>query len=78
MEATYNRYQSLEKQVKAYEESYRINEIRFNNGVSNFLNYVTSKNNLDNAKVNAVNSKYEYLLRVKVLDYYRGDGFNDL
>ncbi|MCT4630497.1 TolC family protein [Winogradskyella sp.] len=72
MEAVYNRYLSLEKQVKAYEESYRINEIRFNNGVSNFLNYVTSKNNLDNAKINMANAKYEYLLRVKVLDYYRG------
>ena len=72
MEAVYNRYQSLERQVTAYEESYRINEIRFNNGVSNFLNYVTSKNNLDNAKVNLTNAKYEYLLRVKVLDYYRG------
>jgi len=72
MEAVYNRYQSLERQVSAYEESYRINEIRFNNGVSNFLNYVTSKNNLDNAKVNLTNAKYEYLLRVKVLDYYQG------
>jgi len=72
MEAAYNRYQSLLKQVDAYKESYRVNEIRFNNGVSNFLNYVTSKNNLDNAKVNLANAKYEYLLRVKVLDYYRG------
>jgi outer membrane protein len=72
MQAVYERYQSLQKQVDAYEESYRINEIRFNSGVSNFLNYVTSKNNLDNAKVNLVNAKYEYLLSVKVLDYYRG------
>lgn len=72
MEAVYNRYQSLQKQVNAYEESYRINEIRFNNGISNFLNYVTSKNNLDNAKVNLANAKYEYVLRVLVLDYYRG------
>lgn len=75
MEAVYNRYQSLLKQVDAYQESYRINEIRFNNGVSNFLNYVTSKNNLDNAKINLANAKYEYLLRVKVLDYYRGNIF---
>lgn len=72
MQAAYNRYQSFQKQVDAYQESYRINEIRFNNGVSNFLNYITSKNNLDNAKVNLANAKYEYLLRVKVLDFYRG------
>lgn len=73
MEAAYNRYQSLQKQVEAYEESYRVNDIRFNNGVSNFLNYITSKNNLDNAKVNLANAKFEYALRVKVLDYYRGN-----
>ncbi|TYA92361.1 TolC family protein [Seonamhaeicola marinus] len=73
MEAVYNRYQSLQKQVEAYKESYRINEIRFNNGVSNFLNYITSKNNLDNAKVNLANTKYEYLLLTKILNYYKGD-----
>jgi outer membrane protein len=72
METAFKRHESLLKQVDAYQESFRINEIRFNNGVSNFLNYVTSKNNLDNSKVNLTNSKYEYLLRVKVLDYYRG------
>ncbi|WP_296380911.1 TolC family protein [Winogradskyella sp.] len=72
MEVVYKRHQSLLKQVEAYQESYRINDIRFKNGVSNFLNYITSKNNLDNAKVNLTNAKYEYLLRTKVLDYYRG------
>ena len=75
MVAAYGRYQSLLKQVEAYEESYRINEIRFNNGVSNFLSYVTSKNNLDASRVNLENAKYDYLLRVKVLDYYRGINF---
>ena len=78
MEAVYKRYNSFLSQVEAYKESYRINDIRFKNGVSNFLNYITSKNNLDNAKVNLANAKYDYLLRVKVLDYYRGteDRFN--
>ncbi|WP_225034922.1 TolC family protein [Winogradskyella sp. SM1960] len=77
MEAVYKRYQSLEKQVEAYKESYRINDIRFKNGVSNFLNYITSKNNLDNAKVNLANAKYEYVLHTKVLDYYRGIVFGN-
>ncbi|GAB5398474.1 MAG: TolC family protein [Aureisphaera sp.] len=73
MEAAFNRCRSLENQVTAYQESYRINEIRFNNGVSNFLNYITSKNNLDNAKINLTNAKFDYWLRVKILDYYRGE-----
>ncbi|MCK0109987.1 TolC family protein [Flavobacteriaceae bacterium S0825] len=73
MNASYMRYQSLVKQVEAFNESYRINEVRFNNGVSNFLAYITSKNNFDNAKTNLANAKYEYLLLVKILEYYRGN-----
>ncbi len=73
MQAAFKRHNSLRRQVEAFEESYRINEIRFNNGASNFLAFITSKNNLDNAKTNLINSKYEYFLRVKVLEFYRGE-----
>lgn len=75
MEAAFSRYQSLQKQVEAFEKSFDVNKIRFNNGVSNYLSYITSKNNLENAKVNLSNAKYAYLLRVKVLEYYRGQVF---
>ncbi len=72
MESAFNRYHILLEQVIAFEESYRINEVRFNNGVSNIVEYISSKNNMDGAKINLNKAKYEYLLRVKILDYYRG------
>ncbi|MEO6348179.1 MAG: TolC family protein [Aquaticitalea sp.] len=72
MEAAFKRYTVLEQQQEAFAESFRINEIRFNNGVSNIIEYITSKNNLDAARLNLSNAKYEYLLRQKILDYYRG------
>ena len=72
MEAAFNRFQALQEQVGAYEESFRVNEIRFNNGVSNVVEYIISKNNMDSARLNLSMAKYEYLLRTKVLDYYRG------
>jgi len=75
MKAAHKRHKSLLNQVEAFKESYRVNDIRFNNGASNFLAYITSKNNLDNAKTNLANAKYEYLLRVKILEYYRGNVF---
>ncbi|WP_142783829.1 TolC family protein [Changchengzhania lutea] len=75
MEAAYLRHQSLLNQVEAFGESFRINSLKFNSGISNFLAYITSKNNLDNAKTNLATAKYEYLLRVKVLEYYRGNMF---
>lgn len=73
MMAAFSRYEILQGQVDAYEESFRINEIRFNSGVSTIVEYTISKNNLDNARINLANARYEYLLRVKVLDYYRGE-----
>lgn len=72
MESAYDRYHILLEQVKAYEESFRVNEVRFNNGVSNIVDYITSKNNMDASRLNLNITKYEYLLRVKILDYYRG------
>ena len=72
MESAHSRYHILINQVMAYEESFRINEVRFNNGVSNIVDYITSKNNMDSSRLNLNKTKYEYLLRVKVLDYYRG------
>jgi outer membrane protein len=67
-----DRYKIYKEQVTAYSESYRVNEIRFNSGVSNVVDYIISKNNLDNAKINLANARYEYIFRTKILDYYRG------
>ena len=72
MQAAYENYYILQEQVQSYEESYRVNEIRFENGVSNIVEYIISKNNLDASRINLANAKYEFLIRVKILDYYRG------
>lgn len=73
MQAAYKNLKVLQDQVEAYLASYQVNEIRFTNGVSNFVEYIISKNNLDRARINLANAKYEYLIRVKVLEYYRGN-----
>lgn len=72
MSTTFERYKSLLEQVNFYRESFRAAEIRFNEGVGTPIDYLTAKNNLDRANSNFIISKYEYLLRTKVLDYYQG------
>jgi outer membrane protein len=72
METAFEKLDILSAQVDAYKESFRINEFRFINGVSNIVEYTISKNNLDNAEIGLSNVKYEYIFRIKVLDYYRG------
>lgn len=72
MQASYQNYHLLQQQVKAYRKSYEVNEVRFSNGVSNFVEYIISKNNLDRARISMANARYEYLIRTQILEYYRG------
>ena len=72
MNAAYERYELLQQQTEAYQESMRINDVRFTNGVNNSVDYIISKNNLENARINLNNVKYEYLLQTKLLDYFKG------
>ena len=69
---TYKRYTVLQSQAAAYAESFRIAGIRFENGVINSAEYLIAKNNLDRTNANIITTKYEYLLRMKVLDFYMG------
>ena len=41
-------------------------------GVGTSIDYLTAKNNLEQARINMIIAKYDYLLRCKVLDYYQG------
>ena len=72
-EAAFLRYKLVEDQEEAFEASFHINETRFNLGVSTSVDYIISKNKLDNVRINLANLKYEYVLRTQVLEYYRGN-----
>jgi outer membrane protein len=72
MTATYNRYTIINQQVSAFQASFNAAEKRFTEGVIHSVDYLIVKNNLDRANANLVNAQYDYLLRIKVLDFYRG------
>ena len=72
MTTAYERYTLLKEQIDYSKESFRINEVRFNAGVSNIVDYILSKNKREQNLVNLSTAKYEYLLNVKILEYYRG------
>jgi len=67
-----NSYKALNNQVDAYKESFRIAELKFNAGAVNSDFYVLAKNYLDQSNINLIVSRYNYVLRTKVLDYYQG------
>jgi outer membrane protein len=72
MTAAYKKYSVLQKQVSDFEEAFKIGEVRFNAGASNQVEYLIAKNNVDNAKINLIIARYDYILRTKILDYYQG------
>ncbi len=72
MSSASDRYKAITDQVAAFSESFRAAEIRFNEGVFNSVEYLTVKNSIDRANINLINSKYDYVLRMKVLDYFEG------
>lgn len=65
------RYSALQNQVRALEESFRAAESRFSVGSLNALDYNISKTNLDRAKSNLIQAKYDYVFRIKILDFYQ-------
>jgi outer membrane protein len=76
MNNSWQRYKVLQEQVAAYAESFRAAEVRFNAGVGTLVtysvDYLLAKNRLDQANLNLVVARYDYVLRTKVLDFYNG------
>ena len=66
------RYKTLLDQVNSFTESFRAADTRFKAGVGNSIDYLTAKNNLDRSNINLINAKYDFVLRMKILDYYKG------
>jgi outer membrane protein len=65
------RYSATQTQANALEKSFKAIAARFNAGASTFIDYTLSKTNLDRAKTNLIVAKYDYIFRIKVLDFYQ-------
>lgn len=72
MTSAYDRYFLLLTQVTNFEQAFRSAEVRYNAGVSTQIDYLIAKNNVDRAKINLINARYDYVFRIKILDYYQG------
>jgi outer membrane protein len=72
LRSAYGQYKGYVDQVRAYGESFRTAEIRFNAGVLTSVDYVIAKNNVDRANLNLSAARYNYIFRMKILEYYEG------
>lgn len=71
-QAALSKYMANKKSVEASEASFKFADQKFNVGAISAFDYNTAKNRLLNAQSNLLQSKYEYILRLKVLDFYQG------
>ena len=61
----------IKERLEALKEVFRVAEQKFELGALTALDFTIAKNNLAKAESDFTNSKYEYLFRTKILDFYQ-------
>ncbi|WP_188933825.1 TolC family protein [Puia dinghuensis] len=60
--------------VAATQKSYDYAQKRYNIGMLNTVDLLTQQNNFFNARINLLNSQFDYVFKMKVLEFYKGLG----
>lgn len=70
--AAMKKYESSQKAVNSAQEAFRYVQEKFNLGIVTPLEYNDSKNKVTAAQSSFIQAKYEYIFRIKILDFYNG------
>ena len=70
--AAFKKHLATEQTVKALKESFFYMEQKFNVGLINTIEYNDSKNRIIKAESDLLQAKFDYVFKVKILDYYLG------
>jgi outer membrane protein len=71
---SYQTYVAREKQVKTAERSFDLASKRYEVGVMQTIEWLTNQNNLTRAKIEKLVAQYDYVFKMKVLEFYKGQG----
>lgn len=74
--ASLKKYNSSTKAVSSSQESFRYIEQKFKEGMVTSVDYNAGKTQLLKAQSELAQSKYEYIFKTKVLDFYKGIPLN--
>lgn len=66
-------YTASQQSLNASEKAFEFSEARFEAGALNLTDFTNSKNNLQVAQSQLLQAKYDYLFRLKVLEFYKGE-----
>ncbi|EDP97448.1 TolC family protein [Kordia algicida OT-1] len=71
-------YEAAEKTLLARREAHRNSTDRFSEGMMNSFDFSQSKQRLESAESDVVRTKYDYIFRLKILEFYFGLPLTDL
>lgn len=74
-ELAYKAYKAAETQVNILERTSEFAKKRYDIGSATLYDYFTTQNNLANAKVQLAQAKYDYIYKVKILEFYKENNF---
>ena len=70
--AAYKSFKSTEKGLTSLNEAFNYAQKRFDVGMINAVDYNVAKTNLFRAESDLVKAKFDYIFRMKILDFYQG------
>jgi len=68
------RYRAAQKAVEAAEKTFNFAQKRYQVGLLQTIELLTNQNNLYRSRLDALTAQYEYVFRMKLLEFYKGEG----
>ncbi len=71
-QADYYRYHSMLEAEASFREVFEMSEQKLGLGMINVIDYGVARDNFTKAQGDLLHAKYSYILKLKILDFYRG------
>ncbi len=68
------RFNASTKTIQTAERAFDFSQKRFDVGLQSTIEYLTNQNNLFRARIERLQAQVEYVFRLKVLEFYKGQG----
>jgi outer membrane protein len=69
----FNKLNATQKALNAAEKTYQFASKRYELGLLGTIELLNNQNNYLRAKVNFKTAQYEYVFRIKLLEFYKGE-----
>ena len=68
------KYNAAHKTVEYSQKAFNISKKRYDIGLLGTLDFIITQNNLYLAQIEEISSRYDYVFKMKVLEFYKGQG----